>query len=76
VLCITHLASIAACAQTHFTVAKEVKSDRTATLVRRLTEEDRVAEIARLFGGVGGKPGRDSISLKHARELLIAAKSG
>jgi DNA repair protein RecN (Recombination protein N) len=73
VLCITHLASIAAFSQAHFLVAKEVRKDRTATSVRRLDGETRVEEIARMFGGpAAGKNG--SVSVKHARELLETSK--
>lgn len=71
VLCITHLATIAACAGAHWSVAKVVKNDRTRTLVRRLSEEERVGEIARLFGA-GGETA--DIGWRHARELLGASR--
>jgi DNA repair protein RecN (Recombination protein N) len=64
VICITHLATIAAYAGTHFSVEKEIKKDRTRTFLRKLSEEERAAEIARMFGS-----GPES-ALRHARELL------
>ncbi|HET9954059.1 MAG TPA: AAA family ATPase [Polyangiaceae bacterium] len=51
VLCVTHQASVAAQAQAHFHVAKHVKEGRTETLVARLGEPERVAEIARMLAG-------------------------
>ncbi len=73
VLCITHLATIAACARSHFRVEKDVKKDRTRTLLKRLSEEERVTEIARMFGSADA--GEGSISVRHARELLESSKS-
>jgi DNA repair protein RecN (Recombination protein N) len=52
VLCITHLPQIAALADAHFVVGKSESRGRTFTQVRRLTEDDRVAELARMIGGV------------------------
>ena len=51
VLCITHLPQIAACADTHFQVAKRVEGGRTWTTVVRLTDGARVEELARMLGG-------------------------
>jgi DNA repair protein RecN (Recombination protein N) len=73
VLCITHLATIAACADVHFRVEKEVKKDRTRTLIEKLDDETRVSEIARLFGSAAGGPG--ATGLQHARELLAESRS-
>lgn len=71
VLCITHLATIAARADGHWAVSKEVKNDRTRTRVRCLTEEERVVEIARLFGATGDTA---DVGLRHARELLGSSR--
>ncbi len=73
VLCITHLATIAACARSHFRVEKDVKKDRTRTLLKRLSEEERVTEIARMFGSADADEG--SISVRHARELLESSQT-
>ena len=51
VLCVTHLPQIAAMADTHFSVEKGERNDRTFTDVTRLDREGRVDELARLIGG-------------------------
>jgi DNA repair protein RecN (Recombination protein N) len=51
VLCITHLPQIAAAGATQFSIEKQVRGSRTVTSVKRLTEEERVEEIARMIGG-------------------------
>ena len=51
VLCITHLAQIAALAETHFVVDKTETRGRTAVSVRRLgDEEERIEELERRLG--------------------------
>ncbi len=50
ILCITHLAQIAAMEDSHYLIAKETVKDRTVTHVRRLTEQESTAEVARLLG--------------------------
>ncbi len=50
ILCITHLAQIAAMEDCHYLIAKETVKDRTVTHVRRLTEEESTKEVARLLG--------------------------
>jgi DNA repair protein RecN (Recombination protein N) len=52
VLCITHLPQIAALAETQFVVGKLEAKGRTSSTVRRLGEEERVEELARMIGGV------------------------
>jgi DNA repair protein RecN (Recombination protein N) len=52
VLCITHLPQIAALADAQYVVDKAESKDRTTSHVRRLTDEERVEEIARMIGGV------------------------
>jgi DNA repair protein RecN (Recombination protein N) len=71
VLCVTHLATIAACADVHWVVEKEVRKDRTRTHARRVAEAERAAEIARLVGSAPGDQG-----LRHARDLLDASRDG
>jgi DNA repair protein RecN (Recombination protein N) len=51
VLCITHLPQIAAYADTHFAIEKEVERGRTRTAVTRLTPSGRVDELSRMLGG-------------------------
>ena len=52
VLCITHLPQIAALADTQYLVDKTESKGRTTSSVRKLAEQERVDEIARMIGGV------------------------
>jgi DNA repair protein RecN (Recombination protein N) len=52
VLAVTHLAQVAACADGHFVVSKALRGRQTQSDVRAVEGEDRVAEIARMLGGV------------------------
>ena len=52
VICITHLAQIAAMADHHYEIAKSAgKEGRTNTHIRELSEEESVHELARILGG-------------------------
>jgi DNA repair protein RecN (Recombination protein N) len=51
VLCITHLPQIAAYADAHFVIEKSTSRSRTSTFVRRLADDGRIKEIARMLGG-------------------------
>lgn len=64
VLCITHLPQVAARADCHFVVRKEVVAGRTLTRVAKLDGADRVEEITRMLGGP------TDAARKHARALL------
>ena len=64
VLCITHLAPVAAAGHRHYLVSKEVVDARTLTRVTQLDGESRVEELTRMLGG-GGAAAR-----QHAEELL------
>ncbi|MGH9519809.1 MAG: DNA repair protein RecN, partial [Terriglobales bacterium] len=66
VLCVTHLAQIAACADHHLQVEKAENLGRTTTAVTVLRGQERVAEIARMLAGETATP----TALKHAKELL------
>jgi DNA repair protein RecN (Recombination protein N) len=67
VFCITHLAQIAAYADTHFVVEKKIiPGNRTQTTVRSVQEEERSAELARMLGG--DTPTNQTFAL--AQELL------
>jgi DNA repair protein RecN (Recombination protein N) len=70
VLCVTHLAQLAAFADVHHVVEKGVRDGRTATTTRQVAEEDRVAELSRMLGG----DPRATAGLEHARELLDTAR--
>ncbi len=69
VLCITHLPQIAALADHHFVVGKTEQKGRTTSSVRRLSDAERVAEIARMIGGV-----RVGEAAKRAAVELLAAR--
>ncbi|MCW5556714.1 MAG: hypothetical protein KIT22_02550 [Verrucomicrobiae bacterium] len=64
VLCITHLAPVAAAGAVHFLVSKEVRDGRTESRVARLDQSARVEELARMLGGVS------AAARRHAAELL------
>jgi len=51
VLCITHLPQVAAAADAHYEVSKQVKNGRTISNIERLDEDARVTELARMLGG-------------------------
>lgn len=70
VLCITHLPQIAAYADAHFRVHKQVLDGRTVTRVERLDDDARVEELARMLGGK--KVTRSA--REHARELIEQAR--
>ena len=71
VLCVTHLAPIAAYAEHHLLVEKRVTKAATRTTVTALDAGGRVEEIARMLGGEHVT----EASRRHARELLRAARS-
>ena len=51
VICITHLAQIAAMADRHFVIEKEVKDSAAQTKIRQVNEEETIQELARILGG-------------------------
>lgn len=69
VLCVTHLAQIAAYADRQYFIHKETLGDKTVSRARELTEEERPAELARIMGSV-----HDEAALEHARGLLKTAR--
>ena len=66
VICVTHLPQIAALADSHYVVEKEVAKGRTFTGVKQLAERDRVAEVARMLGGVKVT----DKAIRHAEEMV------
>ncbi|WP_292999939.1 DNA repair protein RecN [Nevskia sp.] len=69
VLCVTHLAQVAAQGVDHFGIAKAVEAGSTFTRVRRLDAATRVVELSRMLGGDGS--GGSTVTL--ARDLLKRA---
>ncbi|MCI8352376.1 MAG: DNA repair protein RecN [Clostridia bacterium] len=68
VLCVTHLASIAAKGDSNYYISKEVKDNKTVTKIKLLTEEETIKEIARIASG-----DITEVTLKHAMELRKSA---
>ena len=68
VICVTHLPQIAAFADTHYNVSKQIFDDRTMTIVNELRPEQRVREIAHIMGG-----NVTEFSMKSAEEILARA---
>jgi len=66
VLVVTHLPQVAARAQAQFLVEKLPEGGRTVTRARRLSDEERIQEIARMVAGEAIGPS----ALEHARALL------
>lgn len=72
VICVTHLAQIAALADTQYLIEKHVRDGRTFTDVSELDGEGRKRELARIIGGEKITP----LTLANAAEMLELAKSG
>jgi len=66
VLCVTHLPQIAAFADQHLAVRKQVARGRTETGVDSLSERERVEEVARMLGGET----ITQTARQHAQEML------
>ena len=64
VLCITHLPQVAAPADAHYIVTKQVKNGRTISQIELLGRKARVTELARMLGS------QSDITRKHAEALL------
>lgn len=67
ILCVTHLATIAAKGDYNYYISKEVENDKTRTKIERLDEEKVIREIARIASG-----DVNEISLEHAKQLRVA----
>lgn len=64
ILCVTHLASIAAQGDYNYYISKEVENNKTKTKVEKLDEENTIKEIARIASG-----DINDISIEHAKQL-------
>ena len=69
VLCVTHLAQLAAFADAHFVVTKTTVHDRTVASLQRLVAGERVTELSRMLSGT---PNSERAA-QHAAELLERA---
>ncbi|PSO49991.1 MAG: hypothetical protein BRC31_07950 [Actinobacteria bacterium QS_5_72_10] len=71
VLCVTHLAQLAAFADAHLTVMKSATAEgRTAARVAPLDEDDRIVELSRMLSGATAS----ELAAGHAAELRAAAR--
>ncbi|MDO5563757.1 MAG: DNA repair protein RecN [Eubacteriales bacterium] len=65
IICITHLPQIAAKAQSHYEIKKEVSEGHTYTIIKKLNYEEEIKEIARLMSS--GE--LTESALKNAKEM-------
>jgi DNA repair protein RecN (Recombination protein N) len=66
VICITHLPQIAARGKEHFKVSKTENEDRNKTIVTKLTEDERLMEIAQMLSGAN----ITDAAIRNAQSLL------
>lgn len=69
VICITHLPQIAAMADTQYHIYKEIRGERTYSNIAQLDEEERIEELARMYGGTEVASAKE-----HASAMLVAAR--
>jgi DNA repair protein RecN (Recombination protein N) len=70
VLLITHLPQIAAMSESHFLVQKGKADGRITTVVKNLSEKEKIREVARMLAGEE----ITELSMQHAEELVTRAK--
>lgn len=71
VILVTHAPQVAAYAQNHHFIEKEIFDGQTLTRVTLLQDEERIPELARMLSGEA----ITDITLQHAREMLTNASS-
>ena len=71
VLCVTHQAQLAALADAHYLISKQIEDGRTFTQVRLLDFDGRKQELARIIGGVS----ITDAALAHAEAMLKEAET-
>ena len=67
ILCITHLANIAAQGTYNYYISKAIEYNKTRTKVEKLNEEGTIKEIARIASG-----DINEVSIQHAKQLRMA----
>lgn len=72
VLCVTHLAQVASQARDHLRIAKLTDGEITRTTLKKLTEPEKVEELARMLGGVE----ITGTTRAHAEEMRARATRG
>lgn len=71
VLCVTHLAQVAAQCHQHLFVSKFTDSDATYSRIENLDETGRISEVARMLGGVD----MTKHTIAHAREMFVKGQA-
>lgn len=69
IICITHLPQIAAAGDQNYRIYKETNGEKTFTRVEKLSEDEKVSEVARLLGGTT----ITDTTLQSARELITGS---
>ncbi|WP_346354307.1 DNA repair protein RecN [Azotosporobacter soli] len=69
ILCITHLPQIASAADRHIYIEKQQSATQTLSIIRILSAEEQVVELARMSSGHADT----SSVLQHARQMLASA---
>ncbi|MDD3235112.1 MAG: DNA repair protein RecN [Candidatus Cloacimonetes bacterium] len=69
ILCITHLAQIAAIANCHIAITKDKVAERSTVSMHKIESDERLQEIARMLSG-----SFSSTALEHAKELIKGIK--
>lgn len=70
VISISHLPQIAALADSHYEISKEVINGKAQTKINKLSDDERIIELARLLGGVNVT----ETTLQHAKEMIEMSK--
>lgn len=71
VLCISHLPQVAAMADHHFYITKQVQNNRTITHVEKITGKEKVLEIGRMIAGTE----ITELAKQHAEEMIEQANA-
>lgn len=71
IVCVTHLPQVAAQGNQHFLVTKANDRKRAVTRIKRLSDEDKIMEIARMLGGIE----ITQQSMAHAKQMYESAQS-
>lgn len=71
ILCVTHLAQVAAYADCHIKIEKHSDADSTSTQFHILSHDEREQELARMSGGINP----DTATKAHAKQLLAQAEN-
>ena len=71
IICVTHLAQVAAQGHQHLTVEKATNGKLATSVVKQLDDNGRVKEIARMLGGLD----MTEHSIAHAEEMYLSAQA-